>query len=687
MDCEENAYAAKKGANICFACKLGEFAPPGSSQCSRCELGMFGNKAAADDAGTLVLARSETACLQCPRGFFGDGKGLLECRSCPGGRYGDKESAVSAADCSQCKQGRSSLEASANVSDCVCNVGLYRPTDSPLECLECPIGGDCSRLGATTATIQSLPGFWRKDTTTTTTFYECLNDIICPGGFPQEEKKEKEKEEKEKTEEKEENQIGRSNGTNVTSSSTAALDLSVNQCLIGNEDILCAVCVTGFDRIDGVCRICTLENVSNKLLVPVIVLVVGVILLLVICKSKTAKKYRILLKDVRRIVQINISFAQINSSLPSVVEGIVWPVEFRTLLARMNVVNLDLIELSGAGCAARLGYTQRFMGMASLPILTCMMGYLGLYVTKWRADRKVDAMSKEKKAEIEHTALEQAFKMVDRDGSGVIDVREMVLLLKEFGWKPPVDISSQQEEALLVERLELENAEATWKLDDFMHAIHSNLFHDEKIFHHNEGKIMNVQEITKWSFEEKAESIMLMMTALILLFVHTPVSKVCFEFFICQKIEYQYYMRSDYTIQCISGHEWLTLLPFVLTMLIGFTAGFPLSVVYYLYKHRYELYGAHVQGKYGWLYRPFRIGVEWWEVHEIIRRMLLTGVLIFFPPHIRAAVGVVICTFAILNLNYFKPHKDPALFWISQSSFVVVSCCCCVCAAASVLSL
>ena len=628
---------------------------------------MFGNRAAADDAGTLVLARSEKACLQCPRGFFGDGKGLLECRSCPGGRYGDKESAVSAADCSQCKQGRSSLEASANVSDCVCNVGLYRPTDSPLECLECPIGGDCSRLGATTATIQSLPGFWRKDTTTTTTFYECLNDIICPGGFPQEEKEQEENK-------KEENQSGRSNDTNITSSSKAALDLSVNQCLIGNEDVLCAVCVNGYDRIDGVCRICTLENLSNKLLVPVIVLIVGFILLLVICKSKTAKKYRILLKDVRRIVQINISFAQINSSLPSVVEGIVWPVEFRNLLARMNVVNLDLIELSGAGCAARLGYTQRFMGMASLPIFTCLMGYLGLYVTKWRADRKVDAMSQEKKEEIEHTALEQAFKMVDRDGSGVIDVREMVLLLKEFGWKPPVDISSQQVEALLVKRLDLVNAEATWKLDDFMHAIHSNLFHDTKKFN-NEGKIMNVQEITKWSYEEKAQSVMLMMTALLLLFVHTPVSKVCFEFFICQKIENQYYMRSDYTIQCISGNEWLTLLPFVLTMLIGFTAGFPLSVVYYLYKHRYELYGAHVQGKYGWLYRPFRIGVEWWEVHEIIRRMLLTGVLIFFPPHIRAAVGIIICTFAILNLNYFKPHKDPALFWISQSSFVVVSYC------------
>ena len=143
----------------------------------------------------------------------------------------------------------------------------------------------------------------------------------------------------------------------------------------------------------------------------------------------------------------------------------------------------------------------------------------------------------------------------------------------------------------------------------------------------------------------------------------------------CHKIYDERFMRSNYSVTCDTSWEWLKLLPFVLTMLIGFTAGFPLMVAYYFRKHRFELYGAHAQGRYGWMYRPFRPGVEWWEVHEIMRRMILTGVLIYFPQHIRAAIGVVICTFAILNLNYFKPHKDPALFWISQSSFVVTLLC------------
>ena len=519
INCPIDSYAKKKGSKDCSPCKLGEFALVGSGTCSRCELGRYANVAACDAdvrrtsilaMATLVLSRNLDACLDCPNGYYGEGKGLLECRTCPSGRYGDKFKALSAADCSACKIGRSSVEASVEISDCVCDVGLYKPTNSPLECLECPKGGDCSVLGATTTTIQSLKGYWRQDLTKIT-FYECAVAALCPSGFPQNQTL------NELLKSKENNDNNNNNNNNNTNQT---LDMLKDQCLIGNKGILCGVCEDGYDRIDGICRICTLENVGNKLLVPIIILLLGLVLLVALCKSKFVKKYKFLLKDIRRIVQINISFAQINSSMPSVVEGIVWPKEFRDLLARMNVVNLDFYELSGAGCAARLGYTSKFIGMACLPILTVIFGYVGFHIVTWRADKKMDRMNKEEKEEIEYAALEQAFKMVDRDGSGVVDEREMILLLKEFGWIPPKGMTNEQIEQTAIARLDLDqDGDIEWSLDDFINSIHSGILQKKFI---NEGKIMDANDILKWSYEEKAQSTMLMMTALMLLILHTP---------------------------------------------------------------------------------------------------------------------------------------------------------------------
>ena len=47
--------------------------------------------------------------------------------------------------------------------------------------------------------------------------------------------------------------------------------------------------------------------------------------------------------------------------------------------------------------------------------------------------------------------------------------------------------------------------------------------------------------------------------------------------------------------------------------------------------------------------------------------------MIYVPSTSRAGIAVLICIVAIANLNYFEPHKNAVLFWLSQISFVTTA--------------
>ena len=47
--------------------------------------------------------------------------------------------------------------------------------------------------------------------------------------------------------------------------------------------------------------------------------------------------------------------------------------------------------------------------------------------------------------------------------------------------------------------------------------------------------------------------------------------------------------------------------------------------------------------------------------------------LIYIPTTSRAAIATLICIIACCNLNYFNPHKNRVLFWLSQLSFITTA--------------
>jgi hypothetical protein len=73
----------------------------------------------------------------------------------------------------------------------------------------------------------------------------------------------------------------------------------------------------------------------------------------------------------------------------------------------------------------------------------------------------------------------------------------------------------------------------------------------------------------------------------------------------------------------------------------------------------------------GFLYARFQKGSEFWEMHEVVRKCALMGLLIFLPPTSRAAVGILICVVCCCTLNYFQPHRNRLVLFVSQMSFLM----------------
>ena len=90
-----------------------------------------------------------------------------------------------------------------------------------------------------------------------------------------------------------------------------------------------------------------------------------------------------------------------------------------------------------------------------------------------------------------------------------------------------------------------------------------------------------------------------------------------------------------------------------------------------LLRNRKALYNPKTHAMMGFLYARFQKGSEFWEIHEVLRKCALMGLLIFLPATSRAAVGILICVVCCCTLNYFQPHRNRVVLFVSQMSFLM----------------
>jgi len=120
--------------------------------------------------------------------------------------------------------------------------------------------------------------------------------------------------------------------------------------------------------------------------------------------------------------------------------------------------------------------------------------------------------------------------------------------------------------------------------------------------------------------------------------------------------------------------RWNSMLPIAIFVLVVLTVGLPLLLAIYLACHRNKLDTVAVLSRFGWSYDRYSNGVEWWGIHEIIRKAILTGLLIYIPSiSLRVCVALITSILAVMNLNFFAPFKNKIVFWVSEVAFVMTA--------------
>ena len=124
---------------------------------------------------------------------------------------------------------------------------------------------------------------------------------------------------------------------------------NATDCTAGHTGPVCAICSPDYFRsATGTCVPCgeatarTVENVAMPC-----ALVVFVVFLFVVKRNKIKelrRKYQDVWRDIMRILTINISYAQINSSL-SIIVPIQWPQEYADFMENMKWANFDVMGL------------------------------------------------------------------------------------------------------------------------------------------------------------------------------------------------------------------------------------------------------------------------------------------------------------------------------------------------------
>jgi hypothetical protein len=564
------------------------------------------------------------------------------------------------------------------------------------QCELCPVGADC-HISSTIYTLNPRPNYWRVPWAPLEKQYfeKCPFDGDCII----------------------------TNGTDSCSNgTTCSIANGTDRCVKGTTGPLCALCETGLfcdtavskkgsnsssvderttghsggsgcqavgDRCMGAtgiagecqqgedryyrrgskCEVCADQDFAAR--AAVVFTLILLLLILVYTQRKRIRrihrKYGALWRDIVRIVTINISFMQINASLPSIIPN-VWPESYMSFLADFDFVSMDILSVLGIPCVTPMDFRLSVAVAGLAPLCIAVLAVLMYLCRRAGARKATNKIVHDKAMRLE--AAKYLFDVLDVQESQTIDALEFQHLLVFLG-----NHHSTKEQAATMLQTVLKHtsdnkyhrSNNTQELtrQQFLAAITSG---EIEGLTHSGNKWVNVVE------KERIFTSYLAGTMLLFLLIHAPVSQRVFYYFNHHDIQGRAYLRSDYSIEYnVEGGAWVEFLPWTILILIFFVFGFPLLIIAILLKNRHHLHSPHNRRRLGFIYKPFVRGAEFWELHEVFRKMMLMSIIIFVPEKTRTPVAILICVLAIASLNYTRPHKNSIVFWVAETSFILTA--------------
>jgi len=342
--------------------------------CRKCRLGKHG--------GSI-----NGSCIPCGNGNFSSQEGQSECELCEKPLIPNNESAGCV------------IAPWLTIADCKYESEYFNGTDTNPnnhDCISCPFGAWCKDLASkrvrSAANVQPKAGYWRVPWSVKNNisliFVRCPFSEDCLG-YPV-------------------------NVSEINNDKFKKKDLIVDPCLLGTRGPLCSVCLKGYNRDVLTCNECPEAAFAARVgvLFGVLFLLVGILYYFRKQIETRWKKYRSLTGDVLRVFSINVTFAQINSSMTSVIE-IQWPNNWHNFVGYLNFVNIDIMSLVGAKCIGDFDYYGSFSIMLSLPVIVFVVTVAGYNVAVAASKRKMNRLTNQQETDLHREALRKLFEFAD----------------------------------------------------------------------------------------------------------------------------------------------------------------------------------------------------------------------------------------------------------------------------------
>lgn len=186
----------------------------------------------------------------------------------------------------------------------------------------------------------------------------------------------------------------------------------------------------------------------------------------------------------------------------------------------------------------------------------------------------------------------------------------------------------------------------------------------------DDTQIVKKIALIRWHFRSEAFRICTCAVTQLAFLLHSPISRTLFQWFNCRQIGNRSFVRVDFKVECYSSRH-RTYMLLVVPLVLLFCLGLPLIVAVFLFMNRKHLHSPNVKSRMGWLYNRYTVGSEWWDIHELVRKLILCCALLFFDEALlRFAVAVVVSILSLVSLNRWHPHKNVHIFAVAELAFL-----------------
>lgn len=145
------------------------------------------------------------------------------------------------------------------------------------------------------------------------------------------------------------------------------------------------------------------------------------------------------------------------------------------------------------------------------------------------------------------------------------------------------------------------------------------------------------------------------------------------QFSNCVQVEGVMYLKADFSVLCYDEKWWSFYVVFLIVGIV-YILGLPMGVFFYLYSRRNKLDRPEILDSVGWMYTPYKRNAYFWEIQEIIRKMILSGGLIVLSdfPSLQLAAALMFAIFFHQIHAIWKPHATKLGYYLQHTALLAV---------------